>query len=86
MKPGREAEAAAIFEKWELDFAIIGRVTQTGKLVLKMAGNEVAALPVEPLVSQAPQYERPTAATELQGLIDPSNYPLPGGWCYGGAS
>ncbi len=31
LKPGREGEAEAIFRKWELDFAVIGRVTDTGR-------------------------------------------------------
>ena len=34
LKPGREAEAEAIFRKWELDFAVIGEVTDTGRMVL----------------------------------------------------
>jgi phosphoribosylformylglycinamidine (FGAM) synthase-like enzyme len=34
LKPGKEAEAEAIFEKWELDFAVIGEVTDTGRMVL----------------------------------------------------
>src|ERR1700746_1403617 len=41
LKPGRENEARRIFEKWELDFAVIGRVTETGCLVLKMEGQTV---------------------------------------------
>ena len=36
LKPGREAEAEAIFRKWELDFAVIGRVTDTGHMVLQV--------------------------------------------------
>ena len=36
LRPGSEAEARRIFEKWELDFAVIGRVTETGRLVLRM--------------------------------------------------
>ena len=36
LKPGSEDNAKRIFEKWELDFAVIGRVTETGRLVLKM--------------------------------------------------
>jgi phosphoribosylformylglycinamidine synthase len=63
LKPGRENEARRIFEKWELDFAVIGRVTETGCLVLKMHGQTVAELPVEPLVSQAPLYDRPWIPT-----------------------
>ncbi len=66
LKPGREAEAKRIFDKWELDFAVIGRVTTTGHLVLKMHGAVQADLPVEPLVSEAPQYERPWEPTPTQ--------------------
>jgi phosphoribosylformylglycinamidine synthase subunit PurL len=69
LKPGREDEARRIFEKWELDFAVIGRVTETGCLVLKMHGETVAELPVEPLVSQAPLYDRPWVPTPKQPLI-----------------
>ncbi len=36
LKPGREAEAEAIFRKWELDFAVIGEVTDTGHMVLEL--------------------------------------------------
>jgi phosphoribosylformylglycinamidine synthase subunit PurL len=63
LKPGREAEAKRIFDKWELDFAVIGRVTTTGHLVLKKQGAIQADLPVEPLVSEAPQYDRPWEPT-----------------------
>jgi phosphoribosylformylglycinamidine synthase len=42
LKPGREAEAEAIFRKWELDFAVIGRVTDSGRLVLKWNGATAA--------------------------------------------
>jgi phosphoribosylformylglycinamidine synthase subunit PurL len=69
LKPGREDEARRIFEKWELDFAVIGRVTETGCLVLKMHGETVAELPVEPLVSQAPLYDRPWVPTPKQPLV-----------------
>jgi phosphoribosylformylglycinamidine synthase subunit PurL len=34
LKPGKEAMAEAIFRKWELDFAVIGEVTDTGHMVL----------------------------------------------------
>jgi phosphoribosylformylglycinamidine synthase len=66
LKPGREAEAKRIFDKWELDFAVIGRVTTTGHLVLKMHGEIQADLPVEPLVSEAPMYDRPWEPTPEQ--------------------
>ena len=59
LRPGSEAEARRIFEKWELDFAVIGQVTDTGRLVLRMQGKVAADIPVGPLVTEAPLYERP---------------------------
>jgi phosphoribosylformylglycinamidine synthase II len=59
LKPGREAEAEGIFRKWELDFAVIGRVTDTGRLVLKWNGDRAADIPLGPLGDDAPCYERP---------------------------
>jgi phosphoribosylformylglycinamidine synthase II len=63
LKPGREPEAEAIFRKWELDFAIIGRVTDTGRLVLKWKGETAADIPLAPLADDAPCYDRPWVAT-----------------------
>ena len=48
LKPGREAEAEAIFRKWELDFAVIGEVTDTGRMVLEWNGETVADIPLGP--------------------------------------
>ena len=59
LKPGAEEAARKIFKKWELDFAIIGRVTEGERLVLKENGTVVADIPVPPLVSEAPEYDRP---------------------------
>jgi phosphoribosylformylglycinamidine (FGAM) synthase-like enzyme len=59
LKPGREAQAEAIFEKWELDFAVIGITTDTGRLVVKHKGKVEADMPVGALVDEAPLYERP---------------------------
>jgi phosphoribosylformylglycinamidine synthase len=67
LKPGREAEAEAIFHKWELDFAVIGRVTEAGPdgghLVLKWNGETAADIPLAPLADDAPLYDRPWVAT-----------------------
>jgi phosphoribosylformylglycinamidine synthase len=59
LKPERQDLARQVFEKWELDFAVIGRVTETGRLVLKKDGKVAADMPVGPLVTEAPLYERP---------------------------
>jgi phosphoribosylformylglycinamidine synthase len=61
LKPGREGEAEAIFKKWELDFAVIGEVTDTGRMELVWNGETVADIPLEPLADEAPLYERPYA-------------------------
>ena len=75
LKPGREAEAEAIFRKWELDFAVIGRVTDTGRLVLKWNGETAADIPLGPLADDAPAYDRPWLPTPPQEpLADAPEY------------
>ncbi|HYG30443.1 MAG TPA: phosphoribosylformylglycinamidine synthase subunit PurL [Allosphingosinicella sp.] len=69
LKPGREAEAEAIFRKWELDFAVIGRVTDTGHLVLKYNGETEADIPLAPLADDAPCYDRPWVPTPKPGPL-----------------
>jgi len=64
LKPGREAFAEAIFHKWELDFAIIGEVTDTGRMVLVHHGETVCDIPLAPLADDAPLYDRPAASKE----------------------
>ena len=58
IKPGSEITAREIFQKWGLDFEIIGLVTDTNHLVLKSGTQTVCDIPVPPLVSEAPIYER----------------------------
>jgi len=59
LKPGREAQAEAIFKKWELDFAVIGITTDTKRLVVKHKGEVVADMPITALSDAAPIYDRP---------------------------
>src|SRR6187431_2800881 len=63
LKPGREDFAEAIFRKWELDFAVIGQVTDTGRMVLKFDGETVCDIPLGPLADDAPCYDRPHVKT-----------------------
>jgi phosphoribosylformylglycinamidine synthase len=77
LKPGREGDAAAIFQKWELDFAVIGLLTDTGHLVLTRHGKVEADLPVLPLVDEAPRYNRPYAPTPAPAQISATDYELP---------
>jgi len=62
LRHGAEDEAAAIFRKWELDVATIGRVTDSGRMVLRFGDETVADVPIAPVAGNAPAYERPTAA------------------------
>ncbi len=64
LKPGREAEAEAIFRKWELDFAVIGEVTDTQHMVLEWQGEVVCDIPLGPLAADAPLYDRPALGRE----------------------
>jgi phosphoribosylformylglycinamidine synthase len=67
LKPGREAEAEAIFRKWELDFAVIGITTDTRRLVVRHKGEVVADMPITALSDEAPIYERPYQPREPNG-------------------
>ena len=58
-KKGREKEVFDVCDKWDLAHAIVGRVTVTGKLVVKSGGGTVAELPIAPLTGDAPAYDRP---------------------------
>ena len=75
LRPERAAEARRIFGKWELDFAVIGHVTDTGRLLLRKDGAVIADIPVGPLVTEAPVYERPWRAVALEPDIDPALLP-----------
>lgn len=69
--PAREAMARAIFEKWELDFAVIGHITDTGRIIVKHRGVVEADIALGPLAEQAPLYERPyTEAAKPAALGD----------------
>ncbi|MGC2203005.1 MAG: phosphoribosylformylglycinamidine synthase subunit PurL [Stellaceae bacterium] len=73
LRPDSEAAARRIFEKWELDFAVIGRVTETGRLILQMKGEVAADIPVGPLVTEAPVYQRPWRRPDAEPEIDPAS-------------
>ena len=64
LKPGKEAMAEAIFKKWELDFAVIGEVTDTGHMVLTWQGETVCDIPLGPLAEDAPLYDRPALSQQ----------------------
>lgn len=70
LKPGREAEAEAIFTRWGLDFAVIGELTDTGRMVVSHEGQTIADMPLGPLADGAPEYERPYVPTATAPAFD----------------
>jgi len=64
--PSQAEIARAIFDKWDLDFMPIGRVTETDRLVLLKDGGVACDIPLAPLVDDAPEYDRPYQADDTQ--------------------
>ena len=58
LEDGKEEHAKKIFQKWDLDFVIIGKTTDTKKLTLKYKDKIVGEIPIEALASKAPIYDR----------------------------
>ncbi len=77
LKPGSEDMARGIFEKWDLDFAIVGTLTDSGRMVLKMNGDVVGDLPIQPLADSSPEYDRPWIPTPKRKLISPHDITPP---------
>lgn len=77
LKPGRENDARKIFEKWELDFAVVGVLTDTGHMVLKHKGEIVADLPIDPLALASPEYDRPWVPTPTPAAVTADDIPAP---------
>jgi phosphoribosylformylglycinamidine synthase subunit PurL len=73
LKPEKEAEARAIFVKWGLDFAIVGKTTNTLRFVIKHGGEIKADLPIKELGDQAPEYDRPWTKPVLRPVIKASD-------------
>ncbi|MDF1793107.1 MAG: phosphoribosylformylglycinamidine synthase subunit PurL [Thalassobaculaceae bacterium] len=77
IRPESADEARAVFDKWDLDFAVIGTVTETGHIVLKKDGEVQCDIPVEPLVGEAPEYDRPHVPTAARPVIAAGDVPAP---------
>ena len=65
LEDGKEIEARKIFEKWDLDFVVIGKTTNTNNLTLKFEGKIVGDIPVDTLATKAPVYDRKWTKTKL---------------------
>ncbi len=67
IRPERVDAARAIFDRWRLDFAVIGEITGSGRLAARAGGGTAADLPLAPLAAEAPEYDRPRAALPAPG-------------------
>ena len=76
LRPDREGVARAIFEKWELDFAVIGHLTDTGRIVVRHGGRVEADIELDPLAEQAPLYHRPIVETPARAALGPVADPV----------
>jgi phosphoribosylformylglycinamidine synthase II len=76
VKRGREGEALALFEKWDLDAAVVGRVTDSGRIRISCDGQQIVDLPIEPL-AEGLKYERPFEPPSPAPALDPARLEAP---------
>jgi phosphoribosylformylglycinamidine synthase len=70
LRPEKEAEAKAVFDKWDLDFAIVGETIPEDRFLIQHQGKTWADLPLSKLSSMAPEYDRPHVPTEVNADLD----------------
>ena len=77
LKPGKESIAKKIFQKYDLNAEVIGKTTDTGRLVLKQFGEVVCDIPISPLADDAPNYDREWVSPPALKPLDISTYEKP---------
>ena len=77
LKPDKEKEAEAIFRKWGLDFAVVGKTTPTKRFLIRHGADVMADLPIKELGDEAPLYDRPFAETARPPVIDATSVKPP---------
>jgi len=75
LKPEIEAQAEAIFLKWGLDFAIVGKTTDDLRFRVLHQGEQVADLPIKDLGDQAPEYDRPLVEPKKPAPLSADDIP-----------
>jgi phosphoribosylformylglycinamidine synthase II len=65
LENGKEEQAKKIFDKWNLDFAVIGKTTNSKNIELYFDNEKVANIPVNTLVENSPMYDRKWKKTKL---------------------
>ncbi len=71
LRPEKEAEAKAVFDKWDLDFAIVGETIPEDKFIIEHKGKVMADLPLRALSGNAPEYDRPHVPTPAAEELAP---------------
>ena len=72
LRPEARERARAIFRRRDLDFAEIGRLTETGRLVARKDGAVRADIPIDPMVARSPEYDRPRAPATPPAPLSPA--------------
>ncbi len=75
LRPEKEPQAEAIFRKWGLDFAIVGKTTDDLRFRVLHKGQVEADLPIKELGDQAPRYDRPHVTPSTPAPLDPESIP-----------
>ncbi|MBN2906494.1 MAG: phosphoribosylformylglycinamidine synthase subunit PurL [Rhodobacteraceae bacterium] len=70
LRPEKEAQAKAIFDKWDLDFAIVGETIDEDRFLIMHNGAVKADLPLKALSGNAPEYDRPWVETPPAPAMD----------------
>jgi len=70
LKEGKEKDAEKIFKKWDLDFSVIGKMTDSKNLVLHFKNEIVCDIPITSLADEAPKYNREWESTPFPQEID----------------
>ncbi|MCW4114433.1 phosphoribosylformylglycinamidine synthase subunit PurL [Aurantimonas sp. MSK8Z-1] len=77
LRPDKRDEAEAIFRKWGLDFAVVGRTTDDLRFRVLWEGREVANLPIKDLGDAAPEYDRPWLEPAPTKILHATDIPEP---------
>ncbi len=75
LHPEKEPEARKVFEKWELDFATVGKTTDDLRFRVLWQGEEVANLPIKELGDEAPEYDRPWVEPQIPAPLAKTDVP-----------
>ena len=73
-KPGKEEAVLAVCQKWGIDAAVVGKVTDDGILRIRDGEEVVAEIPADAIAEGAPRYERPSAPPQYQEILQAINF------------